>query len=168
MVLGIFKSKRERVKSEGIRMFDNYIPALRGMSGEEIGSVLDMAAGIKSATTMYGTRKDDLALFEDPMIVSQDTAFRALDMWKQHMWEEGRTIEGRAKTGALAGNYPVDVPILEEYASCSQREAPAPRRLDRLLLHSGSGSMGPAQQCCGEHKWPMACPAVFRVDRAAG
>ena len=83
-------------------MFDNYIPALQGMTSEEIGGVLDYAARIKQATTIFGTKREEVLLFEDPILVPEDVAFETLNSWKLHMIENAGTLEGRAKVGAMS------------------------------------------------------------------
>ena len=102
MVFGFFKSQRQKFKEEGERMFDNYISALKGCAAAEIGATLDMASRIKYATTIYGSKTDELLLFEDPLRVPEDVAFDTLKMWKRYMFEISNTVEGMAKVGALS------------------------------------------------------------------
>ena len=102
MIFNLFKSKRQRLKDEGEAFFENFVATLKGMSGEEIGYVLDTAAGIKNTTTLYGTKKDELLLFEDPLMIPQEEAFETLQLWKIYMQENSASLEGLNKIGALS------------------------------------------------------------------
>lgn len=100
-MFNIFKTKREKIKIEANRIFDNYIPALKGVPPDEIAFVLDFAAEIKYSTLSISEKIEQRLIFEDPMMLSQSYAFEALSVWRRHMLEEAGTLKGRAKVGAL-------------------------------------------------------------------
>ena len=101
-MFGLFKPQRQRLKEEGERMFNNYLPALEGMAPDEIGFVLDFAVRIKHSTSLYGTGREELLLFEDPVMLSEKYAFETLRLWKQTMKAEAGSTQGMAKIAALS------------------------------------------------------------------
>ena len=96
-MFGLFKSQRSKFKEKGLRAFDNFLPALKGMEADEIGFVLDGAAGVKNATTMYGSKQDALEIFRDPLMVQEGIAFGTLKEWEQHIFSISETVEGQSK-----------------------------------------------------------------------
>ena len=101
-MLGLFKSKRNKIKEKGEKAFSNCIPTLKGMDGSEIGFVLDQAVRIKYASTIFGSDEDALEIFINPMAVPETIAFGILEEWERHMISLAGSVEGRAKIGYLS------------------------------------------------------------------
>lgn len=102
-MFNIFKSRREKIKEQGIKILNHIIPTIQGMNTEQIAYTLDFAKRIKMSTTMYGEHKDDLILFEDPSLLGEDEAFDNIVIWDSHvatLIQDG-SLESSDKAGAL-------------------------------------------------------------------
>lgn len=101
-MFGLFKSPRQKLKASAEKAFKSVLPALRGMTGEEIAFVLDQAKRIKSATTVYGSDQQLSTLFRDPLLSNEEFAFDNLSVWLKHMKSIGNTTEGQAQVASLS------------------------------------------------------------------
>lgn len=101
-MFGFFSSSRAKLKKQAEQSFATYLPALRGMNPEEIAFVLDQAVRIKNATTMYGSRQQEVLLFRDPIMVSEIYAFDTLFSWLEYMKEQSISTEGLSKVASLS------------------------------------------------------------------
>lgn len=101
-MFGLFQSPRTKLKKQAEKSFATYLPALRGMNPDEIAFVLDQAVQIKNATTMYGSKQQELLLFRDPIMVSENYAFETLFTWLSYMKEQSGSIEGSSKVASLS------------------------------------------------------------------
>lgn len=101
-MFGLFKSQRQKIKAHAEKVFESFLPALRGMTDEEIAFVLDQAKRIKSATTMYGSDQKLSTLFRDPALIRDEFAFDNLSAWLRHMKSIGNTTEGQAQVASLS------------------------------------------------------------------
>jgi hypothetical protein len=101
-MFSFLKSKRQKWKEQSEATFANFIPVLKGMDGQEIGFVLDLAANIRRASTTSLSNDDSYGLaFCDPMALREDDAFRYLKYWKEWMVGLDQTESEMAKAGAL-------------------------------------------------------------------
>lgn len=101
-LFNLMLSDREKIKQQAQKSFDVYLPAIKGMDGEEIATVLDFAAQIKNTTTMYGKHELEMKLFRDPSSIPVHYAYETLFKWLKHTKSIAHTQEGQAKAGALA------------------------------------------------------------------
>lgn len=95
-------SDREKIKQQAQKSFDIYLPAIKGMDGKEIATVLDIAAQIKNATTMYGQYETEMLLFREPAKITTRYAYETLFRWRKHSTNLAKSQEGLAKASGLA------------------------------------------------------------------
>jgi hypothetical protein len=62
MPFNFFKSRKTKLQERVFRTFFNYLPLLDDSEDESRGFVLDQAARIKAASTMYGKNKELIRL----------------------------------------------------------------------------------------------------------
>ena len=101
-LFNLMLSDREKIKRQAQKFFDVYLPAIKGMNGEEIATVLDLAAQIKNATTMYGKHEEEMKLFREPSTIGVHYAYETLFSWLEHARSMSHGQEDQAKAGALA------------------------------------------------------------------
>jgi len=97
-----FKSKRNKIRENAARAFENNIQVLKEMDDEIIGEVLDMAAKIKSSSLLVAS--DDPyaeALYHDPVTVPEKISIQQLEIFERVMI--GWTREGAKGLDKVAG-----------------------------------------------------------------
>jgi hypothetical protein len=110
-LIGIFiytkalsSNPRKIYKRLGERIFQNIIPSLEGMDDEEIGFLLDQMIEMKRASWKANPIETTTLLFEDPIMVPEDIAYKAMDLWFNEILNLQRdgNIYAMAKIGTLS------------------------------------------------------------------